>query len=158
MPSVEYSPTALVYTEQTTEITDPETGETKTVTTQTQYNPFEVRLSKWKEEPDGYHITGFVSVTEFGSKLISQSDPYTWLTENYQTGSRITSQIVNEWLTGIEAVGQQSLNPILDYGNVTAEKATVTDGVSDRFDFEIVLSGATTWDIDWLTVSFDPEA
>jgi hypothetical protein len=158
MPSVEYSPTALVYTEQTEERTDPDTGETQTVATQTEYRPFEVRLSKWQKESDGYHVNGFGTVTDFGSKLATQKEPFEWLTSNYQTTSGVTSEVVNQWVAGIDAVRYEKLDTILDYGNVAPKRSEVQDSDAGRLDFDIVLSGPTTWGIEWLTVSFDPSA
>jgi hypothetical protein len=45
MPSVEYGPTALVYSEETQEFEHPDTGETVTQTSTTEHRPFEVRIS-----------------------------------------------------------------------------------------------------------------
>jgi hypothetical protein len=48
------------------------------------------------------------------------------------------------------------LDQILMFGGIEAVDATVTDASEWRMDFEIVLSGATTFDIGWLTVNFNP--
>lgn len=156
MPSVEYNQTKLVYEEVEQTFEDPETGETQTVINEVQKNPFEVRISKWLEREDGYHVHGFVSVTELGQSLAVQSDPYAWVAETYQTPSGVTETVVSEWLRGVGAVQASKLSEILSFGGVEAVDATVTADKTWRMDFEVVLSGATTFDIDWLTVDFDP--
>jgi hypothetical protein len=156
MPSVEYNNTALVYTEITDTTTHPETGETVSYTETTEYRPFEVRLSKWLSRDGDYEVHGHVSVTDFGQLLASQSDPYAWLTSNYQTDSAVDQAVVSEWVQGVGAVTNAQLDAILQFGNVTPIEATVTDTQTSRFDFIITLDGATTFDIDWLAVDFDP--
>jgi hypothetical protein len=156
MPSVEYAPLTLVWDTETREATDPETGETVTHEIEQPKRPFEVRISKWLKRSDGYHVHGFVEVTEFGQALASQSDPYAWVTDTYQTASGVTATVVSEWLRGVGAVQASKLDQILLYGGVNAVDATVTEDEMWRMDFEVVLSGATTFNIEWLTVDFDP--
>jgi hypothetical protein len=156
MPSVEYHQTTLVYDEQTRTTEDPETGEQVTVTQVIDKLPFELRISKWLNEGDTYRLYGFVEVTDFGEQLASQSDPYGWVTDTYQTKSGVDQAVVAEWVTGVNAVENIELSAILDFGNVSPMKATVTADRPMRMDFEICLSGQTTFDIDWLTVDFDP--
>lgn len=156
MPTVEYPETTLVWTEETQSVEDPETGETETVTTKHPKRPFEVRISKWLERNSVYRLHGFVSATEFGQLLASQSEPYVWLTDNYQTATGVDEQVVSQWVQGVGAVTQADLSGILQYGNVNAVSATVTDDRATRFDFRIKLSGPETFDIEWLTVDFDP--
>jgi len=156
MPSVEYAPTTLVWETETRESTDPETGETVTREIKHPKRPFEVRISKWLERSDGYHVHGFVEVTDFGQALASQSDPFAWLTDTYQTASGVTGTVVSEWLRGVGAVQASKLGEILSFGGVNAVDATVTADETWRMDFEVVLSGATAFSIEWLTVDFDP--
>jgi len=156
MPSVEYGPTALVYTEETQEYTDPDTGEMVTQTTTTDHRPFEVRISKWLERDGVYQLHGFVAVTDWGQQMAAQSDPVQWVLDNHQTATGVDSQVLQTWLEGIGAIQQVELGPILNAGGVTPVSATVTADEQWRFDFQIELDGPTTFDIDWLTVDFDP--
>ncbi len=156
MPSVEYGPTALVYSEETQEYTDPDTGETVTRTSKTEHRPFEVRISKWLERSGVYQLHGFVAVTDWGQQMAAQSSPVQWVLDNHQTATGIDSQILQTWLEGIGAIQQAKLGPILSAGGVTPVSATVTGNEQWRFDFQIELNGPTTFDIDWLTVDFDP--
>ena len=156
MPSVEYEPSTLVWDTETREPTDPETGETVTREVEVEKRPFEVRLSKWLERSDGYHVHGFVEVTEFGQALAAQSEPFAWLSETHQTADGVTASVVTEWLRGVAAVQASKLGEMLSFGGVEAVGATVTDTAAWRMEFEVVLSGATTFDIEWLTVDFDP--
>jgi hypothetical protein len=157
MPTVEYPANTLAWTEQTETVENPETGETKTVTTEHPKRPFEVRISKWLKQNGVYQLHGFVSATEFGQQLASQSDPYAWLTDNYQTAAGVDEQVVGQWVNGVGAVTQAELGPILKYGNVSPVSATVTDDRATRFDFLIELDGPETFNIEWLTVDFEPQ-
>jgi len=156
MPSVEYAPETLVWETDTREYIDPDTGETVTREIEQPQRPFEVRISKWLERSDGYHVLGFVAVTPFGQALASQSDASEWVTDTYETASGVTETAVSEWLRGVGAVQASKLSEILSFGGVEAVDATVTAAETWRMDFEVVLSGATTFDIEWLTVDFDP--
>ncbi len=156
MPSVEYAPKTLAWDTETREYTDPETGETFTVEVEQPKRPFEVRISKWLQRDNGYHVYGCVEVTAFGQTLASKSDPFAWLTDTYQTADGVTGSVVSEWLRGVGAVRASKLDQILLYGGVNAVDATVTADQTWRMDFEVILSGATTFNIEWLTVDFDP--
>lgn len=156
MPSVEYHSSALVWGTGTREFQDPDTGETVTREREVEKRPFEVRISKWLERADGYHVHGFVETTAFGQSLASQSDPYAWVTDNYQTADGVTASVVTEWLRGVAAVQASKLSEMLAFGGVDAVDAMVTAASAWRMDFEVVLSGATTFDIEWLTVEFNP--
>jgi hypothetical protein len=156
MPSVEYNDTDLITDVEVREYQDPETGETVTREVEIPKRPFEVRISKWLERDDGYHLFGFVDVTEFGQTLASQSDPWTWVTDTYSVAGGLTEQDVSEMVDGVAAVENAQLDPILSFGNVVPVSAEVTAEGGDCLDFEIVLDGAETFDIDWLTVDFDP--
>ena len=156
MPSIEYAPETLVWDTDTRETTDPDTGETVTREIEQPQRPFELRISKWLKRDDGYHVHGFVEVTDFGQALASQSDAFEWVTDRYQTASGVTRTAVSEWLRGVGAVQASKLGEILSFGGVEAVDATVTEDETWRMDFEVVLSGATTFDIDWLTVDFNP--
>jgi hypothetical protein len=156
MPSVEYGPTALVYSEETQELEHPDTGETVTREIKQPKRPFEVRISKWLERSDGYHVHGLLKMTAFGQALASQSDAFAWVTETYQTADAVTETAVSEWLRGVGAVQASKLGEILLFGGVDAIDATVTESSEWRMDFEVVLSGATTFNIEWLAVDFDP--
>ncbi len=156
MPSVEYGPTVLVYTEETQEFEHPDTGETVTRTTQTQHRPFEVRISKWLERGGVYQLHGFVAVTDWGQQMAAQPSPVQWVLNNYQTATAVDSQVLQTWLEGIGAIQQAKLGPILNAGGVTPVSATVMGNEQWRFDFQIELNGPTTFDIEWLTVDFDP--
>lgn len=156
MPSVEYAPGTLVWDTETREATDPDTGETVTWEIEQPKHPFEVRISKWLERSDGYHVHGFVEVTAFGQSLAAQSDAYAWMTDTYETTDGVTETVVSEWLRGVGAVQASKLDQILSFGGVEAVDATVTSESEWRMDFEVVLSGATTFDIEWLSVDFDP--
>jgi len=87
MPSVEYNQAKLVYKEIENTYENPETGETETVVTKQQKNPFVVRISKWLKESGNYNLYGYVEVTPWGQDLNSQSSPYDWITNNYETSS-----------------------------------------------------------------------
>ena len=156
MPSVEYLSETLVWDTETREYTDPDTGETTTYDVEVEQRPFEVRISKWLERDDGYHLHGFVEVTPFGQQLAAESDPFAWVTDTYETASGVTETVVSEWLRGVGAVQASKLTEILSFGGVDAMDATITADETWRMDFEVVLSGATTFDIEWLTVNFDP--
>jgi len=156
MPSVKYTPSTLVWGTETREATDPETGETVTHEIEHPKRPFEVRISKWLKRSDGYHVHGFVKVTECGQTLASKANPSAWLTNTYQTASGVTETVVSEWLRGVGAVQASKLSQILLFGGVNAVDARVTTDQTWRMDFEVVLSGATTFDIEWLSVDFDP--
>jgi len=156
MPSVEYNDNYLITDVAVREYEDPETGETVTRDVETPKHPFVVRVSKWLERDDGYHLHGFVDVTEFGQTLASRSDPWTWLTDTHSVADGLTEQDVSEMINGFAAVESAQLNAILDLGNVTPVSAEVTSESAYRFDFEIVLDGAETFDINWLAVDFDP--
>jgi hypothetical protein len=156
MPSVEYPQTTLVSETQTETAEDPDTGEQITVTRDIDKRPFEVRISKWLQEGEMYLLHGFVEVTDFGRELVSQTDPYSWLTDTYRTVSRVDEPMVKEWVKGVSAVENTELSAILKFGDVSPEKATVTADAAMRMDFEISLGGPTTFDIEWLTVDFDP--
>jgi len=156
MPSVEYGPTALVYSEKTHKFEHPDTGETVTRTTTTQHRPFEVRISKWLERDGVYQLHGFVAVTDWGQQMAAQSEPVQWVLNNHQTATGVDSQRLQTWVEGVGAIQQANLGPILNAGGVTPVDATVTDDEQWRFDFQIALNGPTTFDIDWLTVDFDP--
>lgn len=156
MPSVQYTPQTLVWDTETREATNPDTGETVTRKIEQPQRPFEVRISKWLQRDDGYHVHGFVAVTDFGQALGSQSDAYAWVTDTYQTASDVTETVVSEWLRGVGAVQASKLGEILSFGGVDAVDATVTAAETWRMDFEVVLSGAVTFDIEWLAVDFDP--
>ena len=156
MPSVEYQPSTLVWDTETREHTHPDTGETVTREIKQPQRPFEARISKWLKRSDDYHVHGFVEVTAFGQALAAKSDPYAWLTDTYQTAEGVTESLVSEWLRGVGAVQASKLTEILSFGGVDAMDATITADETWRMDFEVVLSGATTFDIEWLTVDFDP--
>jgi hypothetical protein len=156
MPSVEYNNTALVWEEQTETVTDPDTGETTTVTNTLEKRPFEVRVGKWLVRDGDYQLHGFGNVTDFGELLASQTDTYAWLTSNYQTDTAVDETVVSEWVQGVSAVRNAQLDAILNFGNVTPLSTGVTDTQPSRFNFIIVLEGATVFDIDWLSVDFDP--
>jgi hypothetical protein len=156
MPSVEYPASTLIYDKQTETVEDPETGEQIAVTQKVDKRPFEVRISKWLERDDLYYLHGFVELTEFGVGLASQTDPYTWLIDTYQTVSEVDTSMVSEWVQGVDAVENADLDSILAFGNVAPVKATVTANSLMRIGFEIALDGATMFDIDWLIVDFDP--
>jgi hypothetical protein len=156
MPSVEYAPSMLVWDTETLEYEDPETGEMVTEEVEQPKRPFEVRISKWLEREDGYHVHGFVEVTGFGQTLAAKSEPSAWLTDTYQTADGVTGSVVSEWLRGVGAVQTSKLGEILSFGSVKPVDATVTAAETWRMDFKFVLSGATTFDIEWLTVDFDP--
>jgi hypothetical protein len=156
MPSVEYAKTALVYEEQTETAEDPDTGEQVTVMRKITKHPFEIRISKWLQKGGTYQVHGFVEVTSFGQELSSQSDPYGWLTDTYQTASGVGESLVGQWVQGVAAVEKTELSAILDFGNVSPVSATVTDDGSMRMEFEIHLDGPEMFDIDWFTVDFDP--
>ena len=154
MPSVEYGSNALVWDTETQEYTDGD--ETFTREIEQPQNPFEVRISKWLERDDGYHVHGFVEVTAFGQSLAAQSDAYAWVTDSFETADGVTETVVSEWLRGVGAVQASKLDEILLFGDVEAVNTTVTDDSEWRMDFEIVLSGATIFNIEWLSVDFDP--
>jgi len=156
MPSVEYGPETLVWGTETRETTDPETGKTVTEQVEQPKRPFEVRISKWIQRDGSYHVYGFVEVTDFGQALASQSDPFAWLTDTYQTADGVTGSVVTEWLHGVGAVQVSKLDEILLFGGVNAVDATVTAAETWHMDFRVVLTGATTFDVEWLTVDFDP--
>lgn len=156
MPSIEYNDQTLIVDVETREYEDPETGETETREVETPKHPFEVRISKWLERDGDYHLYGFVEATEFGQTLASQSEPWTWLTDNYTVGDGLTETMVSEMVNGVSAVQNAELDSILDFGNVEPVSAEVTSETPHRFDFEAVLNGAETFDIDWLAVDFDP--
>jgi hypothetical protein len=156
MPSVEYAKTALVYEEQTETAEDPDTGEQVTVTRKITKHPFEIRISKWLQEGDTYQLHGFVEVTDFGQELASQSDPYGWLTDTYQTASGVGESLVGQWVQGVAAVENTELSVILDFGDISPVSATVTADAAMRMDFQICLTGPTTFNIEWLSVDFDP--
>jgi hypothetical protein len=156
MPSVEYAPETLVWGTETRETTDPETGKTVTEQVEQPKRPFEVRISKWIQRDNGYHVYGFVEVTDFGQALASRSDPFAWLTDTYGTASGVTETVVSEWLRGVGAVQAIKLGEILSFGGVEAVDAAVAGDSEWRMDFEVVLSGAATFNIEWLSVDFDP--
>jgi len=156
VPSIEYAPETLVWDTNTREYSDPDTGETVTREIEQPKRPFEVRISKWLERSDGYHVHGFVEATDFGQALASQSNPFAWVMDRYETASAVTETVVSEWLRGIGAVQASKLDQILLFGGVEAVNADVTTDETWRMEFEIVLSGATTFDIEWLTVDFSP--
>jgi hypothetical protein len=156
MPSVEYQQTDLITETVTREFTDPDSGETVTSEIEEIRNPFEVRISKWLKRNDGYHLYGFVEATGFGQSLASQSVPWTWLNGGYTVADGLTQTDVSEMVTGVTAVLNSQLADILVFGNVSPIDATVTSESANQFDFEIVLSSAETFDIDWLAVDFDP--
>jgi hypothetical protein len=157
MPSVEYPDQTLVWTEETKELTHPETGETVTKTIEHPKHPFALRISKWKPTSSGtYQLHGFVEVRDFGNKLASQSNPYEWLTNTYQTDSMVTSSVVAEWVQGVLTTTYGQLDAILSFGNVSPVSAIVDDISNGRLTFTIELDGATTFDIEWLRVDFDP--
>jgi hypothetical protein len=155
MTSVEYNSSDFIVDVSEQRVENPNTGETETITNKTPKRPFEVRISKWLERDDGYHLFGFVEVTEFGQTLASQSDPWTWVTDTYSVADGLTEQDVIEMTNGVPAVENAQLDAILDFGNVTPISAEVTSEQTTRFDFEIVLDGPETFDIEWLTVDFD---
>ena len=156
MPSVEYSANTLVWETETREVTDPETGVTVEREVEVAKRPFEIRITKWLECDDGYHVHGFVEVTEFGQALADQPTPHEWVSQEFETAEGVTEEGVGEWVDGIAAVQATELDEILDAGGVAPEHATVTGGSEWRMEFEVVLSGATTFDIEWLSVDFDP--
>lgn len=156
MPSVEYHQTDLITETVTREFTDPDSGETVTREVEETRNPFEVRISKWLKRDDGYHLFGFVEVTEFGQTLASQPDPWTWINDDYTVAGGFTQTDVSEMVTGVVAVQNAQLSDILNFANVSPIDATITSESATRFEFEIVLSGAETFNIDWLAVDFDP--
>lgn len=156
MPSVEYIDSELITDVEVREYEDAETGETVTREVETPKRPFEVRINKWLEREDEYHLFGFVDLTEFGQTLASQSDPWTWVTDAYSVVDGLTEQDVAEMVDGVAAVENAQLDAILSFGNVDSVSAEVTSEEADRFDFEIVLNNSETFDIDWLTVDFDP--
>lgn len=156
MPSVEYNLSTLVWGTETREYTDPDTGETTTYTEQVEQRPFEVRISKWLERDGVYHVYGYVEAPEFGQQLASQSDPYGWVTTNYQTADGVTETIVGEMVEGVGAIEQSQLGAVLSAGGVTPTFTEVRDDQQYRMDFTVGLNGATVFDIDWLAVDFDP--
>lgn len=156
MPSVEYNDTDLITDVEMREFKDPDTGEPVIQGVEIAKRPFEVRISKWLERDDGYHLHGFVEVTEFGQTLATQSDSWMWVQDTYTVVDGLSEQDVTEMANGVSAVENAQLDAILDFGNVTPISAEVTTEETTRFDFEIVLDGAETFDIDWLTVVFDP--
>lgn len=157
MPSVEYHQTDLITETVTREFTDPDSGETVTREVEETRNPFEVRITKWLERDDGYHLHGFVEATEFGQSLASQSAPWTWLNDNYTVADGLAEQDASEIVTGVTAVQNAQLSDILAFGDVSPVDSAVTSESMNRFEFEAVLSGAETFDIGWLTVDFDPD-
>lgn len=156
MPSVEYADAALITDSVTREYTDPDTGDTLTREETVQKRPFEVRIKKWLKRDDGYHLHGFVLATEFGRELAAQSDPWAWLTNTFAVTDSLTESDVSEMIDGVGAVQDAQPGPILSAGDVSPVASAVTSESSDRFDFEVVVSGAESFDIDWLTVDFDP--
>jgi hypothetical protein len=156
MPSVEYSKTTLVYEEQKKTAEDPDTGEQVTVTKRIDKYPFEIRISKWLQEDETYQLHGFVEVTDFGEELSSHSDPYGWLIDTYQPVSGVDESVVGQWVQGVNAVENTELNAILDFGDVSPVTATVTADLPMRMDFEVYLTGPTTFNIEWLSVDFNP--
>jgi len=156
MPSVEYGPTALVYSEETEELEHPDTGQTVTRTTTTEHRPFEVRIRKWLERDGVYQLHGFVAVTDWGQQMVAQSNPVQWVLDNHQTATGVDSQVLQTWLQGVGAIQQANLEPILNAGGVTPVSYTVTADEQWRFDFQIDLNGPTTFNIEWLSVDFDP--
>ena len=156
MPSVAYGPTALVYSEEKQEYTDPNTGETVTRTSTTEHRPFEVRISKWLERSGVYQLHGFVAVTDWGQQMVAQSSPVQWVLNNHQTATGVDSQVLQTWVEGVGAIQQAELGPILSAGGVTPVSYTVTDDEQWRFEFQIELDSPTTFGIEWLTVDFDP--
>jgi hypothetical protein len=151
-----YSPAALVYSEETQEYTDPDTGETVTVTEQVEHRPFEVRISKWLERSGVYQLHGFVAVTDWGQQMAAQSNPVQWVLNNHQTATDVDSQRLQTWVAGVGAIQNAQLGPILNVGGVTPVSYTVTADKQWRFNFRIDVDSPTTFDIDWLTVDFDP--
>lgn len=156
MPSVEYNENALIEEVESREYEDPETGEIVSREIEHPKKPFEVRIGKWLEREDGYHLFGFVEVTEFGQSLASQSEPWAWLADTYSVADGLTEQDVLEMINGVAAIENARLGAILSFGNVDPVSAGVTAEDGDRFDFEIVLDSSETFNIDWLTVDFDP--
>jgi hypothetical protein len=156
MPTVEYTKSQLIVEVEQETVEDSNTTETVTRTVERPKHPFEVRLSKWVKRSDGYHIHGFVEVTEFGQTLASQSTPWTWVNDTYTVADGLTENNVTEMVNGVQAVENAHLDAILDFGNVEPVSAEVTSEEGTRFDFEIVLDGSETFDIKWLTVDFDP--
>lgn len=156
MPSVKYNETTLIAEVETHEYEDPDTGETVTTETEHPQHPFEVRISKWLKRGEGYHLFGFVDVTEFGQTLASKSDPWAWVNGTYTISDGLSETMVAEMVNGVSAVKNAELDAILDFGNVSPVSAEIESKESDRFDFHIVLDGAETFDIDWLTADFDP--
>jgi hypothetical protein len=156
MPSVEYKDTDLITDVEMREYQDPDTGETVTYEVETPKGPFEVRISKWLERAEGYHLYGFVEVTSFGQDLAAQSNPWVWVQNQFTVADTLTDSDVSEMINGVGAVESARLDTILDFGNVDPVSATVTSESDSHFIFETVLDGAETFDIDWLTVDFDP--
>ena len=156
MPTVEYNQTKLVYQEVEETYENPDTGETQTVTREIQKNPFEIRISKWLKRDGNYKLHGFVEVTSWGQNLHSQTSPYDWITNNYQTTSAIDQTVIDEWLQGIQAVQNAELGKMLSFANISPVNYTVTGNGSNRMDFTIQLEGQQVFSIDWLEVDFDP--
>lgn len=157
MPSVEYDRSALVWSIETMDVEDQETGETVEREVEVAKRPFEIRITKWIKRDDGYHVHGFVSVTDFGQALTYQEDPPAWVSEEFETTDDVSEQVVGEWVDGIAAVQTAELSEILAAGGVESENAAVTEANEWRMEFVVVLSGATTFDIEWLSVCFNPE-
>jgi len=156
MPSVEYNQQDLIKENITREVENPDTGEIVEVERDVNKHPFEVRIFKWLEKEDGYHIHGFVEVTEFGEKLIGENDSWSFVKNNYILGDKMSEQKIGGMLNGIRKVREGDLESILRFGNVDFKDLTVKSEEQDRIDFEIVLKGQQVFDVDWLKVDFDP--
>ena len=156
MPSVEYHQTNLITETVTREFNDPETGETVTVEVEVEKNPFEVRISKWLERSDGYHLHGFVNVTDFGKELVNADSTMEEVLSEYQVDDSVSEEVIGKWRQAINSVRQNKFDEILSYTNVDVIDTEVKEQNKWRMDFEVVLSGATTFDIEWLAVDFDP--
>lgn len=156
MPSVNYNRKNLISKTETREYEHPETGETGTNDVEISKYPFEVRVAKWLEQNANYHLHGHVEVNQFGQTLASKSDPFGWLKDNYTVADELTETMCNEIVSGVSAISNANFDAILNFGNVSPIKSAVTNEESYKFNFEIVLDGPETFDVDWMVVDFDP--
>jgi len=156
MPSVEYLRQGLIKEVLTGKVENPDTGEMVEVEKEVAKHPFEVRIGKWVEKDNVYHVHGFVKVTEFGEKLVAEKDAWSFLKDNYSLGEKMSESKMKEMIDGIKLVKNGDLKNILDIGNVEFEDFTVKSEEQGSIDFKLALPSAQVFDIDWLKVDFDP--
>lgn len=117
--------------------------------------PVEFRISKWLEEEGDYEVYGRISVTEFGGKLLAQSDPYTWVVENYSTDNALTEFIVDNMVDVTNAILDGDLRTLAFLGDVDPVDGS-TALTEEGFEFHAVLTGASTFQYSWFSIVFDP--